>query len=67
MRQRLSPGVIFGGILILVWCLLPVVWMIMLSFKPQSETAAGSPSSSRRSGRGTTSAACSRTTTSSAR
>ena len=43
MRQKLSPGVILGGILILVWCLLPVVWMISLSFKPQSETATGSP------------------------
>ncbi|MGE0028682.1 MAG: carbohydrate ABC transporter permease [Thermoleophilia bacterium] len=43
MRQKLSPGVILGSILILVWCLLPVVWMIMLSFKPQSETATGSP------------------------
>ena len=43
MRQKLSPGIIFGGILLLVWCLLPVVWIIMLSFKPQAETAAGSP------------------------
>ena len=43
MRQRLSPGIIIGGVLILVWCLLPVVWIIMLSFKPQAETAAGSP------------------------
>jgi len=43
MRQRLSPGVILGAVLILVWCLLPVVWIIMLSFKPQSETATGSP------------------------
>jgi multiple sugar transport system permease protein len=43
MRQRLSPGIILGGVLLLVWCLLPVVWIIMLSFKPQSETAAGSP------------------------
>ena len=32
-----------GFIIILVWCLLPVVWIIMLSFKPQAETAAGSP------------------------
>lgn len=43
MRQKLSPGVIIGGVLLLVWCLLPVVWIIMLSFKPQAETAAGSP------------------------
>jgi multiple sugar transport system permease protein len=43
MRQKLSPGVILGGLLLLIWCLLPVVWIIMLSFKPQAETAAGSP------------------------
>ena len=43
MRQKLSPGLILGGVLLLFWCLLPVVWIIMLSFKPQSETAAGSP------------------------
>ena len=43
MRQKLSPGIIIGGVLLLVWCLLPVVWIIMLSFKPQAETAAGSP------------------------
>ena len=29
--------------LILVWCLLPVVWIISLSFKGATETAAGSP------------------------
>ena len=27
----------------MVWCLLPVVWIVMLSFKPATETAAGSP------------------------
>jgi multiple sugar transport system permease protein len=43
MRAKLSPGVIIGAVLILVWCLLPIVWMISLSFKPQAETAAGSP------------------------
>ena len=43
MRQKLSPGLILGGVLLLFWCLLPVVWIIMLSFKPQAETAAGSP------------------------
>ena len=43
MRQKLSPGIILGGLLLLIWCLLPVVWIIMLSFKPQAETAAGSP------------------------
>ena len=32
-----------GFLLILVWCLLPVVWIISLSFKGPTETAAGSP------------------------
>ena len=43
MRQRLGPTTIIGSLIILVWCLLPVVWIIMLSFKPAAETAAGSP------------------------
>jgi multiple sugar transport system permease protein len=36
-------GTVIGAILILIWCLLPVVWIISLSFKPVEETAAGSP------------------------
>ena len=32
-----------GFVLILVWCLLPVVWIISLSFKGPTEIAAGSP------------------------
>ncbi len=43
MRAKLGPSTIIGMIAILVWCLLPVVWIIMLSFKPEAETAAGSP------------------------
>ena len=43
MRQRIGPTTIIGSLIILVWCLLPVVWIIMLSFKPATETAAGSP------------------------
>jgi multiple sugar transport system permease protein len=43
MKAKLSPGVIIGAVLILVWCLLPIVWILSLSFKPQAETAAGSP------------------------
>jgi multiple sugar transport system permease protein len=43
MRQRIGPTTIIGSLIILVWCLLPVVWIIMLSFKPAAETAAGSP------------------------
>jgi multiple sugar transport system permease protein len=32
-----------GFLLILIWCLLPVAWIISLSFKGPTETAAGSP------------------------
>jgi multiple sugar transport system permease protein len=42
-ETRNRAGTVVGFILILVWCLLPVVWIISLSFKPVSETAAGSP------------------------
>jgi len=40
-RNRIGTWV--GFLLILVWCLLPVVWIISLSFKGPTETAAGSP------------------------
>lgn len=43
MRAKLGPSTVIGMIAILVWCLLPVVWIVMLSFKPEAETAAGSP------------------------
>jgi multiple sugar transport system permease protein len=43
MRDKLSPTTAVGMVAILVWCLLPVVWILMLSFKPEAETAAGSP------------------------
>ena len=43
MRAKLSPGVIIGAVLILVWCLLPIAWILSLSFKPVRETATGSP------------------------
>jgi multiple sugar transport system permease protein len=42
-RTRNRIGTVVGFVLILVWCLLPVVWIISLSFKPVAETAAGSP------------------------
>ncbi len=32
-----------GFVIILVWCLLPVAWIISLSLKTSEETAAGSP------------------------
>lgn len=40
---RDKVGTWVGFVLILVWCLLPVVWILSLSFKGTSETAAGSP------------------------
>jgi multiple sugar transport system permease protein len=43
MRGRMGAGTIIGAILILVWCLLPIAWIVSLSFKPVGETAAGSP------------------------
>ena len=43
MRGRSVAGIWVGFVLILVWCLLPVVWILSLSFKPVSETTVGSP------------------------
>jgi multiple sugar transport system permease protein len=43
MKSKIGPSTIIGMIAILVWCLLPVVWIIMLSLKPEAETAEGSP------------------------
>jgi len=40
---RNKVGTWAGFLFILVWCLLPVVWIISLSFKGPTETAAGSP------------------------
>src|SRR3954447_25980869 len=40
-RNKIGTGV--GVLLLLVWCLLPVVWILSLSFKGPTETAAGSP------------------------
>jgi multiple sugar transport system permease protein len=42
MKQRLGPGVVVGFIVILVWCLLPVAWIVSLSFKSVAETTSGS-------------------------
>ena len=42
-ETRTKIGTWVGFVLILVWCLLPVVWIISLSFKGPTETAAGSP------------------------
>jgi multiple sugar transport system permease protein len=43
MKNKNNVGTWIGFIAILVWCLLPVVWIISLSFKSVDETAAGSP------------------------
>jgi multiple sugar transport system permease protein len=43
MKDKTNAGTWIGFLLILVWCLLPVVWIISLSFKSVEETAAGSP------------------------
>jgi multiple sugar transport system permease protein len=40
---RTKVGTWVGFVLVLVWCLLPVVWILSLSFKGPDETAAGSP------------------------
>src|SRR6476469_2192454 len=42
MRKN-SIGIGVGFVLILVWCLLPVAWIISLSFKSADETGVGSP------------------------
>jgi multiple sugar transport system permease protein len=42
-KTRNMFGTWVGFALILVWCLLPVVWILSLSFKGTDETAAGSP------------------------
>jgi len=42
-ETRVKAGTWAGFLLILVWCLLPVVWILSLSFKGPNETAAGSP------------------------
>jgi multiple sugar transport system permease protein len=42
-ETRTRIGTWVGFLLILVWCLLPIAWIISLSFKGPTETAAGSP------------------------
>jgi multiple sugar transport system permease protein len=43
MKQRMGVGHWIGFVLIMVWCLLPVAWILSLSFKPVAETTTGSP------------------------
>jgi multiple sugar transport system permease protein len=42
-ETRNKVGVWVGFVLILIWCLLPVAWILSLSFKPVAETTTGSP------------------------
>jgi len=41
--KRTGVGTWIGFAAILIWCLLPVAWILSLSFKPVSETTVGSP------------------------
>ncbi|MGE9807021.1 MULTISPECIES: carbohydrate ABC transporter permease [unclassified Janibacter] len=41
--NKSTVGTWVGFIAILIWCLLPVAWILSLSFKPVAETTAGSP------------------------
>jgi multiple sugar transport system permease protein len=43
MSTKNKIGIVFGAALILIWCLLPVVWIISLSFKSQEAITNGSP------------------------
>ncbi len=43
MRGRNAVGTWVGFAAIMVWCLLPVAWIISLSFKSLAETTTGSP------------------------
>jgi multiple sugar transport system permease protein len=43
MRQKMGPLHWIGFVAILVWCLLPVAWILSLSFKSIAETTVGSP------------------------
>ncbi|MBS2936827.1 carbohydrate ABC transporter permease [Nocardioides sp. J2M5] len=43
MSTKNKIGVVVGAVLILVWCLLPVAWIISLSFKSQDAITNGSP------------------------
>ena len=43
MSTKNRIGVVIGALAILTWCLLPVVWIISLSFKSQAAITNGSP------------------------
>ena len=43
MKRKTGVGTWIGFLVILVWCLLPVAWIVSLSFKSLAETTTGSP------------------------
>lgn len=43
MKGKITGWTILGAVLILVWCLLPIAWILSLAMKPVEETATGSP------------------------
>jgi multiple sugar transport system permease protein len=43
MKHKTGIGTWIGFALIMIWCLLPVAWIISLSFKSVEETSTGSP------------------------
>ena len=43
MKSRINVWTVIGAVVILVWCLLPIAWIVSLSLKPVEETATGSP------------------------
>lgn len=43
MKSKMGIGHWIGFVLIMVWCLLPVAWILSLSLKSESEVSAGSP------------------------
>jgi multiple sugar transport system permease protein len=43
MKSKITVWTIIGALVLLVWCLLPIAWIVSLSLKPVEETANGSP------------------------
>jgi multiple sugar transport system permease protein len=43
MKSKINVWTVIGAGVILVWCLLPIAWIVSLSLKPVEETATGSP------------------------
>jgi len=43
VNKQMNVGQWIGFVAILIWCLLPIAWILSLSFKPVAETTARSP------------------------